>query len=53
MKNIWTIPKVKTYPPESKKEWYVCFRFNKSLKIVKDDINTIPDYILIIFIVFS
>ena len=45
MKNIWTIPKVKTYPPESKKEWYVWFRFNKGNPIrIKDGINKIKDY---------
>lgn len=42
--NSWTTPKVKTYPLESGKEWYVWFRFNGVLKIVKIGLNKILDY---------
>ncbi len=36
MKNYWTIPKLKTYPEYSDKEWYIWFRFNgKSIQIKK------------------
>lgn len=44
MKNSWTNPKVKTFPLESGKDWYVWFRFNGVLKFVKTGINKIPDY---------
>ena len=44
MKNSWTTPKVKSYSIESGKEWYVWFRFNGILKMVKTGINSIPDY---------
>lgn len=44
MKNSWTTPKVKSFPLESGKEWYVWFRFNGILKIVKTGINKIPNY---------
>ncbi|CAA7194561.1 hypothetical protein CHRY9293_00873 [Chryseobacterium potabilaquae] len=44
MKNSWTIPKVKSYPLETEKEWYVWFRFNGVLKFVKTGINKIPNY---------
>lgn len=44
MKNSWTIPKVKSYPLETGKEWYIWFRFNGVLKIIKLGINKIPDY---------
>ena len=27
-KNSWTLPKIKSYPIESGKDWYVWFRFN-------------------------
>lgn len=40
MKNKWTIPKVKSYPIESGKQWYVWFRFNGGNPIrVKEGIN--------------
>lgn len=45
MKNRWTKPKLKTYPLESGKEWYVWFRFNGGNPIRrKEELNTIPDY---------
>ena len=45
MKNRWTIPKLKIYPLESGKEWYVWFRFNGGNPIrVKEDLNKIYDY---------
>lgn len=44
MKNSWTTPKVKSFPIESGKPWYVWFRFNGILKFVKKGINHIPDY---------
>lgn len=44
MKNNWTTPKVKSFPLESGKDWYVWFRFNGVLKFVKTGINKIPDY---------
>lgn len=44
MKNSWTTPKVKSFPIESGKEWYVWFRFNGILKFVKTGINKIPEY---------
>ncbi len=44
MKNNWTQPKLKTYPPDSDKEWYVWFRFNGGNPIrVKDGLNKILD----------
>jgi integrase len=45
MKNKWTTPKLKTYPLESGKEWYVWFRFNGGNPIrVKEDLNKVYDY---------
>lgn len=44
MKNSWTTPKVKSFPIESGKEWYVWFRFNGIPKFVKTGLNKIPDY---------
>lgn len=44
MKNSWTTPKVKSFPLETGKEWYIWFRFNGVLKFVKTGINKIPDY---------
>lgn len=44
MKNSWTTPKVKSFPIESNKDWYVWFRFNGILKFVKTGLNKIPDY---------
>lgn len=45
MKNTFTIPKVKAYPIESGKEWYVWFRFNGGNPIrVKDGLRQIPTY---------
>lgn len=41
--NTWTIPKVKAYPKEINKEWYVWFRFNGILKIVKLGLNKISN----------
>lgn len=44
MKNTWTTPKIKTYPIESGKEWYVWFRFNNGNPIrVKFGLNKIED----------
>lgn len=42
--NTWTIPKVKAYPKDSNKEWYVWFRFNGILKIVKLGLNKIVNH---------
>ena len=45
MKNRWTKPKLKTYPLESGKEWYVWFRFNGGNPIRrKEDLNKINNY---------
>lgn len=44
MKNSWTVPKVKSFPLESEKDWYVWFRFNGKLKIVKDGLKKFQDY---------
>ena len=45
MKNRWTKPKLKTYPLESGKEWYVWFRFNGGNPIRrKEDLNKIHNY---------
>ncbi|WNI34727.1 site-specific integrase [Chryseobacterium sp. SG20098] len=45
MKNRWTTPKLKTYPLESGKEWYVWFRFNGGNPIrVKEGLKEIKDY---------
>lgn len=45
MKNRFTTPKVKSYPIESGKDWYVWFRFNNGNPIrIKEGINKIPDY---------
>jgi integrase len=44
MKNSWTNPKVKSYPLDSGKDWYVWFRFNGVLKFVKIGLNQIQDY---------
>jgi integrase len=44
MKNSWTTPKIKIFPLESGKDWYVWFRFNGVVKFVKTGINKIPDY---------
>lgn len=45
MKNRFTIPKVKTYPLESDKDWYVWFRFNGGYPIrIKEGINKISNY---------
>ena len=45
MKNYWTDPKVKTYPLESGKDWYIWFRFNGGNPTrVKLGLNKIPDY---------
>lgn len=44
MKNSWTMPKVKSFPLETEKEWYVWFRFNGEPKFVKTGINSIPGY---------
>lgn len=44
MKNSWTVPKVKSFPLETGKEWYVWFRFNNSPKFVKTGLKQIPDY---------
>ncbi len=45
MKNYWTTPKVKSYPLESGKEWYVWFRFNGGNPTrVRLGLNKIPDY---------
>ncbi|WP_412850572.1 hypothetical protein ACL0VS_17935 [Chryseobacterium sp. PMSZPI] len=45
MKNTWTTPKVKPYPLEIGKDWYVWFRFNKGNPIIiSDGLNQIPDY---------
>lgn len=44
-KNTWTTPKVKTYPLESGKDWYVWFRYNGGNPIrVKIGLNKILDY---------
>ncbi|NHW58701.1 integrase, partial [Escherichia coli] len=39
MENIFTEPKVKSFPIESGKDWYVWFRFNKKPYFVKQGIN--------------
>ncbi|NAW50732.1 hypothetical protein GNY06_04810 [Elizabethkingia argentiflava] len=45
MKNRFTIPKVKHYPLESTKDWYVWFRFNGGNPIrIKTGLNKIQDY---------
>ncbi|WP_313216518.1 site-specific integrase [Soonwooa sp.] len=45
MKNRFTVPKVKSYPLESGKDWYVWFRFNNGNPIrVKEGINKISDF---------
>lgn len=45
MKNRFTTPKVKSYPLESGKEWYVWFRFNGGNPIrIKTGLNKIQDY---------
>lgn len=45
MKNRFTTPKVKSYPIESGKDWYVWFRFNNGNPIrIKEGINKIPDF---------
>ncbi|QIY82581.1 site-specific integrase [Chryseobacterium sp. NEB161] len=44
MKNSWTVPKVKSFPLETGKEWYVWFRFNNLPKFVKTGLKQIPDY---------
>lgn len=45
MKNTWTIPKVKSYPPGIDKKWYVWFRFNGGNPIIISyGLNKIPDY---------
>lgn len=43
-KNSWTYPKVKFYPQNSSNEWYIWFRFNGVLKIVKLGLNKISNY---------
>lgn len=44
MKNSWTTPKLKSFPLETDKEWYVWFRFNGILKFVKTGLNKIQDF---------
>lgn len=45
MKDKWTKPKLKTYPLESGKDWYVWFRFNGGNPIrVKEDLNKIDNF---------
>lgn len=45
MKNRFTIPKVKSYPEDSNKDWYVWFRFNNGNPIrIKEGINKISDF---------
>lgn len=44
MKNSWTIPKVKAFPLETGKDWYVWFRFNGKPKFIKTGLKKIPDY---------
>lgn len=44
MKNSWTVPKAKSFTLESGKDWYVWFRFNGKLRIVKYGLNKIQDY---------
>lgn len=45
MKNYWTEPKIKTYPPESTKPWYIWFRFNGGNPIIiRHGLNKIADY---------
>ena len=45
MQNKYSIPKLKTYPLESGKPWFVWFRFNGGNPIrIKEYINKIPDY---------
>ncbi len=43
MKNYWTTPKLKAYPENSDKEWYVWFRFNGKPVQRKKGINKIFD----------
>ncbi|UIS73939.1 hypothetical protein CRP12_000071 [Riemerella phage vB_RanS_CRP12] len=45
MENYWTNPKVKHYPLETGKDWYVWFRFNGGNPIrVKQGLNQIPEF---------
>lgn len=44
-KNSWTSPKLKAYPIETGKDWYVWFRYNGGNPIrIKLGLNKIPDY---------
>lgn len=44
MKNIFTEPKIKSFPLESGKDWYIWFRFNHKPYFFKQGLNEIYPY---------